>query len=178
MTELIADKADACLNEIVTCTFFNNEPFNQLIKSGRIWIAQPPLYKMTKGSKSTYIKNEQALEDFIISHSDILKSIKKDSEQFKELYEIEKSKFALQRFKGLGEMNPEELWNTTLDPKNNTLLKVNYSSVSEKLSMIGNEETSPSAEDIEIFDILMGDDVSKRKDFINTNAINVNNLDI
>ena len=159
-------------------TFFNNEPFNQLIKSGRIWIAQPPLYKMTKGSKSTYIKNEQALEDFIISHSDILKSIKKDSEQFKELYEIEKSKFALQRFKGLGEMNPEELWNTTLDPKNNTLLKVNYSSVSEKLSMIGNEETSPSAEDIEIFDILMGDDVSKRKDFINTNAINVNNLDI
>jgi DNA gyrase subunit B len=159
-------------------TFFNNEPFNQLIKSGRIWIAQPPLYKMTKGSKSTYIKNEQALEDFVISHSDILKSIKKDSEQFKELYEIEKSKFALQRFKGLGEMNPEELWNTTLDPKNNTLLKVNYSSVSEKLSMIGNEETSPSAEDIEIFDILMGDDVSKRKDFINTNAINVNNLDI
>ena len=159
-------------------TFFNNEPFNQLIKTGRIWIAQPPLYKMTKGSKSTYIKNEQALEDFIISHSDILKTAKKDSEQYKELFEIEKSKFTLQRFKGLGEMNPEELWNTTLDPKNNTLLQVNYSSVSEKLSMIGNEETSPSAEDVEIFDILMGDDVSKRKDFINTNAINVNNLDV
>ena len=159
-------------------TFFNNEPFNQLIKTGRIWIAQPPLYKMTKGSKSTYIKNEQALEDFIISHSDVLKTIKKDSEQYKELFEIEKSKFTLQRFKGLGEMNPEELWNTTLDPKNNTLLQVNYSSVSEKLSMIGNEETSPSAEDVEIFDILMGDDVSKRKDFINTNAINVNNLDV
>ena len=159
-------------------TFFNNEPFNQLIKTVRIWIAQPPLYKMTKGSKSTYIKNEQALEDFIISHSDILKTTKKDSEQYKELFEIEKSKFTLQRFKGLGEMNPEELWNTTLDPKNNTLLQVNYSSVSEKLSMIGNEETSPSAEDVEIFDILMGDDVSKRKDFINTNAINVNNLDV
>jgi DNA gyrase subunit B len=159
-------------------TFFNNEPFNQLIKTGRIWIAQPPLYKMTKGSKSTYIKNEQALEDFIISHSDVLKTTKKDSEQYKELFEIEKSKFTLQRFKGLGEMNPEELWNTTLDPKNNTLLQVNYSSVSEKLSMIGNEETSPSAEDVEIFDILMGDDVSKRKDFINTNAINVNNLDV
>ena len=159
-------------------TFFNNEPFNQLIKSGRIFIAQPPLYKITKGSKSIYIKNEQALEDYIISNSDQFKSLKKDSQEFKEMYEAEKSKYTLQRFKGLGEMNPEELWNTTLDPKNNTLLKVNYSSLSDKLSMVGNEETSPSTEDIEIFDILMGNDVSKRKDFINTNAINVNNLDI
>jgi DNA gyrase subunit B len=159
-------------------TFFNNEPFNQLIKSGRIFIAQPPLYKITKGSKSIYIKNEKALEDFVISNSDELKSLKKESVNFKEIYEIEKSKYTLQRFKGLGEMNPEELWNTTLDPKNNTLLKVNYSSSSDKLAMIGNEETAPSAEDVEIFDILMGNDVSKRKDFINTNAINVNNLDI
>ena len=159
-------------------TFFNNEPFNQLIKSGRIFIAQPPLYKITKGSKSIYIKNEKALEDFVISNSDELKSLKKESVNFKEIYEIEKSKYTLQRFKGLGEMNPEELWNTTLDPKNNTLLKVNYSSSNDKLAMIGNEETAPSAEDVEIFDILMGNDVSKRKDFINTNAINVNNLDI
>ena len=159
-------------------TFFNNEPFNQLIKSGRIFIAQPPLYKITKGSKSIYIKNEKALEDFVISNSDELKSLKKESVNFKEIYENEKSKYTLQRFKGLGEMNPEELWNTTLDPKNNTLLKVNYSSSSDKLAMIGNEETAPSAEDVEIFDILMGNDVSKRKDFINTNAINVNNLDI
>ena len=159
-------------------TFFNNEPFNQLIRSGRIFIAQPPLYKMTKGSKSTYIKNEEALEDFIISNSDVLKSMKKNSEEFKNSFEIEKAKYTLQRFKGLGEMNPEELWNTTLDPKNNTLLKVNYSSTSDKLAMEGSEETSPSPEDIEIFDILMGDDVSKRKNFINTNAINVNNLDI
>ena len=60
----------------------------------------------------------------------------------------------------------------------NTLLRVNYSSASSKLAMEGSEETSPSLEDIEIFDILMGDDVSKRKNFINTNAINVNNLDI
>ena len=159
-------------------TFFNNEPFNQLIKSGRIFIAQPPLYKITKGSKSIYIKNEKALEDFVISNSDELKSLKRESINFKEIYEIEKSKYTLQRFKGLGEMNPEELWNTTLDPKNNTLLKVNYSSSSDKLAMIGNEETAPSKEDVEIFDILMGNDVSKRKDFINTNAINVNNLDI
>jgi DNA gyrase subunit B len=159
-------------------TFFNNEPFNELIRAGNIFIAQPPLYKITKGSKSTYIKNEESLEDFIISHSPELKSVKKNTEQFKEIYEIEKSKFTIQRFKGLGEMNPEELWDTTLNPENNTLLKVNYSEASDKLAMDGKEETAPSSEDIEIFDILMGDDVSKRKNFINNNAINVNNLDI
>ena len=159
-------------------TFFNNEPFNELIRAGNIFIAQPPLYKITKGSKSTYIKNEESLEDFIISHSQDLKSIKKNTEQFKEIYEVEKSKFTIQRFKGLGEMNPEELWDTTLNPENNTLLKVNYSDASDKLAMDGKEETAPSSEDIEIFDILMGDDVSKRKNFINNNAINVNNLDI
>ena len=159
-------------------TFFNNEPFNELIRDGNIFIAQPPLYKITKGSKSTYIKNEESLEDFIISHSQDLKSVKKNTEQFKEIYEVEKSKFTIQRFKGLGEMNPEELWDTTLNPENNTLLKVNYSDASDKLAMDGKEETAPSSEDIEIFDILMGDDVSKRKNFINNNAINVNNLDI
>ena len=159
-------------------TFFNNEPFNELIRACNIFIAQPPLYKITKGSKSTYIKNEESLEDFIISHSQDLKSIKKNTEQFKEIYEVEKSKFTIQRFKGLGEMNPEELWDTTLNPENNTLLKVNYSDASDKLAMDGKEETAPSSEDIEIFDILMGDDVSKRKNFINNNAINVNNLDI
>ena len=159
-------------------TFFNNEPFNELIRAGNIFIAQPPLYKITKGSKSTYIKNEETLEDFIISHSQDLKSVKKNTEQFKEIYEVEKSKFTIQRFKGLGEMNPEELWDTTLNPENNTLLKVNYSDASDKLAMDGKEETAPSSEDIEIFDILMGDDVSKRKNFINNNAINVNNLDI
>jgi DNA gyrase subunit B len=159
-------------------TFFNNEPFNELIRAGNIFIAQPPLYKITKGSKSTYIKNEESLEDFIISHSQDLKSVKKNTEQFKEIYEVEKSKFTIQRFKGLGEMNPEELWDTTLNPENNTLLKVNYSDASDKLAMDGKEETAPSSEDIEIFDILMGDDVSKRKNFINNNAINVNNLDI
>ena len=159
-------------------TFFNNEPFNELIRAGNIFIAQPPLYKITKGSKSTYIKNEESLEDFIISHSQDLKSVKKNTKQFKEIYEVEKSKFTIQRFKGLGEMNPEELWDTTLNPENNTLLKVNYSDASDKLAMDGKEETAPSSEDIEIFDILMGDDVSKRKNFINNNAINVNNLDI
>jgi DNA gyrase subunit B len=84
---------------------------------------------------------------------------------------IGKKNLSLQRFKGLGEMNPDELWETTLNPENNSLLKVNYSDIKD-------EESSPSELDNEIFFTLMGEDVSKRKNFINSNAINVINLDI
>ena len=87
------------------------------------------------------------------------------------IIEIGKRNLSLQRFKGLGEMNPDELWETTLNPDNNTLLKVNYSDVNS-------EGSSPSEADDEIFFTLMGEDVSKRKNFINLNAINVTNLDI
>ena len=87
------------------------------------------------------------------------------------IIEIGKRNLSLQRFKGLGEMNPDELWETTLNPENNTLLKVNYSDVN-------GEGSSPSEADDEIFFTLMGEDVSKRKNFINLNAINVTNLDI
>ena len=84
---------------------------------------------------------------------------------------IGKRNLSLQRFKGLGEMNPDELWETTLNPKNNSLLKVNYSDVN-------GEGSEPSDADKDIFYTLMGEDVSKRKNFINSNAINVINLDI
>ena len=87
------------------------------------------------------------------------------------IIEIGKKNLSLQRFKGLGEMNPDELWETTLNPENNSLLKVNYSELDE-------EGSSPSSSDDEIFFTLMGEDVSKRKNFINSNAINVVNLDI
>ena len=84
---------------------------------------------------------------------------------------IGKRNLSLQRFKGLGEMNPDELWETTLNPQNNILLKVNYSDVN-------GEGSVPSEADKDIFYTLMGEDVSKRKNFINSNAINVLNLDI
>jgi DNA gyrase subunit B len=99
----------------------------------------------------------------IFSPIDLLKKVIEDG----------KKSISIQRFKGLGEMNPEELWETTLDPKNNTLLKVDYSG-----SDVDNETTNPGDKDREIFRILMGEDVVPRKDFINKNAINVNNLDI
>ena len=82
----------------------------------------------------------------------------------KKIFAIEKSKLNIQRFKGLGEMNPDELWNTTLNPETRNLLKVEYSKDIKK--------------DIDIIHTLMGNDVSLRKDFIVSNAIDVQNLDI
>jgi len=145
-------------------TFFNNKPFNKLIENGHIYLAQPPLFKINKGSKSTYIKDEKELDKYILKNSKELQKIKKDSKEFKKVYNNEKSKLNIQRFKGLGEMNPEELWNTTLNPEKRNLLQVQYSKNLEK--------------DQNIIHTLMGNDVALRKDFIVSNAINVSNLDI
>ncbi len=145
-------------------TFFNNKPFNKLIEQGHIFLAQPPLYKINKGSKSVYIKDDKELENYILKNSKELINIKKGSKDFEKKYQEEKSKISIQRFKGLGEMNPEELWNTTLNPETRTLLKVEYSKNLKK--------------DNDLIHTLMGNDVSLRKDFIVDNAINVSNLDI
>ena len=150
-------------------TFFNNFPFNQLIENGNIYLAQPPLFKITKANKSTYIKDEKALEDYILESAESRKNkIKKNSKEFIDFIEVQKQSLAIQRFKGLGEMNPEELWDTTLNPDNRTLLKVQYSK--------GTKEKSK--EDQKIIQILMGDEVGPRKDFITSNALDASNLDI
>ena len=145
-------------------TFFNNKPFNKLIESGHIYLAQPPLFKITKGAKTLYIKDEKELEKFILNNSNNLKKIKKGSKDFDKILSEEKSKLSIQRFKGLGEMNPEELWNTTLNPDTRNLLKVEYSK-------------NPK-DDHKIIHTLMGNDVALRKDFIVSNAIDISNLDI
>ena len=145
-------------------TFFNNKPFNKLIENGNVYLAQPPLFKINKGSKGIYIKDEKELENFILKNSKELKKYKKGSKDYDKLFQLEKSKLYIQRFKGLGEMNPEELWNTTLNPESRTLLQVQYSKNSKK--------------DFELIHTLMGNDVASRKDFIVENAINVSNLDI
>ncbi len=145
-------------------TLFNNKPFNKLIESGHIYLAQPPLFKINKGSKGIYIKDENELESYILKNSKELKKIKKGSKDFEKKLQEEKSKINLQRFKGLGEMNPEELWNTTLNPETRNLLKIQYSKDLKK--------------DLDLIHTLMGSDVSLRKDFIVENAINVSNLDI
>ena len=145
-------------------TFFNNKPFNKLIENGHIYLAQPPLFKINKGSKAIYIKDEKQLDNYILKNLKNLKKLKKGSKEFERTYQYEKSKLSIQRFKGLGEMNPEELWNTTLNPEKRSLLQVQYSKNIKK--------------DQEIIHTLMGNDVALRKDFIVSNAINVSNLDI
>ena len=145
-------------------TFFNNSPFNKLIENGHIYLAQPPLFKINKGMKGIYIKDEKELERYILKNTKELSKLKKGSKEYDKNLSIEKSKLNIQRFKGLGEMNPDELWNTTLNPETRNLLKVEYSKDIKK--------------DHEIIHTLMGNDVALRKDFIISNAIDVLNLDI
>ncbi len=145
-------------------TFFNNKPFNKLIENGHVYLAQPPLFKINKGSKGIYIKDEKELEQYIINNNKEFKKIKKGSKDFDRFMETEKSKLNIQRFKGLGEMNPEELWSTTLNPDTRNLLQVQYSKDLKK--------------DQVLIHTLMGNDVSLRKNFIVSNAINVQNLDV
>ena len=145
-------------------TFFNNKPFNKLIENGHVYIAQPPLFKINKGTKGIYIKDEKELDDYILNNNKELKKQKKGSKEFIRILDEEKSKMNIQRFKGLGEMNPEELWSTTLDPETRNLLQVQYSKDLKK--------------DQNLIHTLMGNDVALRKEFIVSNAINVQNLDI
>ncbi len=150
-------------------TFFNNYPFNQLIENGHIYLAQPPLFKVTKSNKSVYIKDEKSLEEYIFKVSGKAdKKFKKGSSEYKQFMQEQREKLSIQRFKGLGEMNPEELWQTTLNPENRTMLRVQYTK--------GTKEKSK--EDQKMIEILMGDEVAPRKDFITSNALEVVNLDI
>ena len=150
-------------------TFFNNDPFSKLIENGHIYLAQPPLFKVTKSNKSVYIKDEKSLEEYILKASgNADKKIKKGSTEYNKLMLELREKLSIQRFKGLGEMNPEELWDTTLNPDNRTMLRVQYTK--------GTKEKSK--EDQKMIKILMGDEVAPRKDFITSNALDVANLDI
>jgi DNA gyrase subunit B len=112
-----------------------------LIDAGFVYVAQPPLYRVKVGSKVHYLKDDAALDAF-----------KKDHPKVKPT-----------RFKGLGEMNPSELWETTMNPETRTLLKV---------------EMVDAARAEEVFETLMGDDVPSRKAFIQANADDVRFLDI
>ncbi len=122
-------------------TFFYRH-MKQLIEAGYVYIATPPLYKVTKGKEYFYIKNDGMLME-------LKKRIGGDIE--------------LQRFKGLGEMNPEQLWETTLDPENRILKKVTIED-----AMVADT----------IFTMLMGEDVGPRRDFIMQHANEVKNLDV
>jgi len=114
-----------------------------LIENGYLYIAQPPLYKVKKGKQSVYCYN--------------------DAEMYEALRNFGKDGSHVQRYKGLGEMNPRQLWDTTLDPKNRIFKKVTV-------------EDAVLAD--EVFTMLMGDQVEPRRDFIQEHAIEVRNLDV
>ena len=106
---------------------------------------------------------------FVIKNSQKSKnSIKKNTKEFNKFMEKEKSKINIQRFKGLGEMNPEELWETTLNPEKRILLQVKYT----------NNTKAKSKKDQDLIQVLMGDEVAPRKNFIINRALEVSNLDI
>ncbi len=127
---------------ILLLTFFFRY-MRPLIEEGHVYIAQPPLYKLKRGKQETYVYDDETLERIL-------------NEQGRQGVE-------LQRYKGLGEMNPEQLWETTMDPQTRTVLQVSL-------------EDAMAAD--EIFTILMGDQVEPRKEFIEQNAKLVANLDV
>lgn len=117
-----------------------------LIEAGFVYIAQPPLYSVKKGKKKVYLYNDRALQDYLREEGK-----EKDAPK------------GIQRYKGLGEMNPEELWETTMNNENRTLLKVSV-------------DEAQAAD--EVFSILMGEKVQPRREFITTNAHKVEFLDV
>jgi len=114
-----------------------------LVEEGYLYIAQPPLYKISKGKKSVYAYSEK--------------------ERLEKIKELGETGVGLQRYKGLGEMNPDQLWNTTMDPDNRMTVKVTV---------------DDAVEADELFTILMGEKVEPRREFIEAHAKEVVNLDI
>ncbi len=114
------------------------------IEAGYIYIAQPPLYKITSGKKSQYALSDKERDDYLATLDP-------------------KAKVSIQRYKGLGEMNPDQLWETTMDPKARTLLQVRLQ-----------DEVSADV----LFSLLMGDEVAPRREFIQEHALQISELDV
>ncbi len=138
-----ADVDGAHIRTLLLTFFFRY--MQPLIESGHLFIAQPPLYLISSGREKNYVYTEAEREQLV-------KKITSTG-----------GKFSLQRYKGLGEMNPDQLWETTMNPDNRTLLKVNI---------------EDAAEADRTFDMLMGAKVPPRRRFIQTHAKEVRNLDI
>jgi DNA gyrase subunit B len=138
-----ADVDGSHIRTLLLTFFFRYMP--QLIENGHLYIAQPPLYQVKVGKESHYTYTES-------ENSTLLKKLQEASRRYE-----------LQRYKGLGEMNPDQLWETTMDPNNRTLLQVTI-------------EDAVAAD--RTFNMLMGSEVAPRRRFITTHANEVRNLDV
>ncbi|MDP1884607.1 MAG: DNA topoisomerase (ATP-hydrolyzing) subunit B [Candidatus Moranbacteria bacterium] len=168
-----ADVDGSHIRTLLLTFFYRN--FEEIIKRGYLYIAAPPLYRISKGKDVQWAYNEEdkseIIEEFLKKEKAKPKNIakaKKKTEQ-KEEAEIEisdeekKSGVNIQRYKGLGEMNPSQLWETTMDPANRVMYQV---------------KVEDAVEADKIFDILMGSEVEPRKRFIQAGARSVANLDV
>ncbi|MCA9376001.1 MAG: DNA topoisomerase (ATP-hydrolyzing) subunit B [Candidatus Doudnabacteria bacterium] len=167
-----ADVDGAHIRTLLLTLFYRYYP--KIVEEGHLYIAQPPLYQLTSGSKMEYVYNESDKERVIAEWEKEAAAKKKgkkaaepEPEQTEEGAEgeegLRKSRVNIQRYKGLGEMNPSQLWETTMDPETRSMLQVTV-------------EDAGRANDV--FETLMGDDVPSRRKFIQTHAKDVKNLDV
>jgi DNA gyrase subunit B len=141
-----ADVDGAHIRTLLLTFFFRQ--MRQVISDGYLYIAQPPLFKVSHGKEIYYAQSEAQRDE----------AVAEIKEKHKNVRDVD-----VQRYKGLGEMNPEQLWDTTMNPATRTLLRVNM---------------EDAAQADEVFDMLMGDQVPPRKKFIQTHAKYVRNLDV
>lgn len=173
-----ADVDGAHIRTLLLTLFFRHFP--HLIEGGHIYIAQPPLYQLKKGTSMQYAYSDEEKNKIIAEWGGIAEEaevVEENDEGENEIVETENeeegkgkegdkkkvTKINIQRYKGLGEMNAEQLWETTMDP------------VKRIVKQVTNEDAAKADQ---IFDMLMGDNVAPRKNFIQTHAKKVTNLDI
>jgi DNA gyrase subunit B len=157
-----ADVDGAHIRTLLLTLFYRY--FKQVVEAGYIYIAQPPLYKIKKGKEVNYAYSDEEKIKLIGKGADVSEienlddqAVNNSEEEEETEEEVKKrvSKVHIQRYKGLGEMNPEELWETTMDPQNRILKRVDIADAEEANK---------------VFDILMGSEVPPRKSFIQSNA--------